>query len=358
MRPASTAGGPRAGRRRQGVPRRPAGAGARRRDLRRGGRRAGGRRRAVRVRQVHAAPPDRGRSTGPTSGTVRIAGADVARCPTASCPALLRPADRVRVPAVPPARRAHAAGQRGRRAGLPRHRAAPSGGRSRRSSGSGSATGCGHRPPQLSGGERQRVAIARARGRRAGDRAGRRADRQPRLGAPAPRSSTCSGPAPRRAHDRGHHPRPAVAAALPTARSAARRPSSTTRGAWRPRPRRSPAPPRRARPRRLAGATADLLRSAPRPAGQADARALTALGIAIGIAAMVAVVGISASSRADLLAELDELGTNLLRSSRANSCSATRSQLPTTPAMIRRIGPVESAAGRHRRRRHRAAQPT
>ena len=40
---------------------------------------------------------------------------------------------------------------------------------------------------------------------------------------------------------------------------------------------------------------------------------LTALGIAIGIAAMVSVVGISASSRADLLAELDELGTNLLQ---------------------------------------------
>ena len=40
---------------------------------------------------------------------------------------------------------------------------------------------------------------------------------------------------------------------------------------------------------------------------------LTALGIALGIAAMVSVVGISASSRADLLAELDQLGTNLLQ---------------------------------------------
>ena len=46
---------------------------------------------------------------------------------------------------------------------------------------------------------------------------------------------------------------------------------------------------------------------------------LTALGIAIGIAAMVAVVGISASSRADLLAELDELGTNLLQVQPGNS---------------------------------------
>jgi putative ABC transport system permease protein len=41
--------------------------------------------------------------------------------------------------------------------------------------------------------------------------------------------------------------------------------------------------------------------------------ALSALGIAIGIAAMIAVVGISTSSRAALDAELDRLGTNLLR---------------------------------------------
>lgn len=40
--------------------------------------------------------------------------------------------------------------------------------------------------------------------------------------------------------------------------------------------------------------------------------ALSALGIAIGIAAVVAVLGVSASSRAGLLAELDTLGTNLL----------------------------------------------
>ena len=39
---------------------------------------------------------------------------------------------------------------------------------------------------------------------------------------------------------------------------------------------------------------------------------LTALGIAIGIAALVSVVGISSSSRADLLAQLDKFGTNLL----------------------------------------------
>ena len=40
--------------------------------------------------------------------------------------------------------------------------------------------------------------------------------------------------------------------------------------------------------------------------------ALSALGIAIGIGAMVAVVGVSASAQANLLAEIDALGTNLL----------------------------------------------
>ena len=39
---------------------------------------------------------------------------------------------------------------------------------------------------------------------------------------------------------------------------------------------------------------------------------LSALGIAIGIASIVGVMGISSSSRADLLAQLDRLGTNLL----------------------------------------------
>ena len=39
---------------------------------------------------------------------------------------------------------------------------------------------------------------------------------------------------------------------------------------------------------------------------------LSALGIAIGIAAMIAVVGISSSSRAELDRQLAALGTNLL----------------------------------------------
>ena len=73
--------------------------------------------------------------------------------------------------------------------------------------------------------------------------------------------------------------------------------------------------------------------------------ALTALGIAIGIAAMVAVVGISSSSRADLLAQLDQLGTNLLQVQPGNDAFGQTVNLPASaPGMIRRIAPVQSAA--------------
>src|SRR5438552_8094918 len=73
--------------------------------------------------------------------------------------------------------------------------------------------------------------------------------------------------------------------------------------------------------------------------------ALTALGIAIGIGAMVSVVGISASSRADLLAQLDRLGTNLLEVQPGRTVFGDSTQLPVeAPAMIRRITPVQSAA--------------
>lgn len=72
---------------------------------------------------------------------------------------------------------------------------------------------------------------------------------------------------------------------------------------------------------------------------------LTAAGIAIGIAAMVAVLSISESSRADLLAALDRLGTNLLTVSPGFSFSGDAVLLPATAApMIARIGPVEAVS--------------
>jgi putative ABC transport system permease protein len=69
---------------------------------------------------------------------------------------------------------------------------------------------------------------------------------------------------------------------------------------------------------------------------------LSALGIAIGIAAMVGVLGISESSKADLLSDLDRLGTNLLTVAAAGGIGGrTDPELPTTTeAMVARIGPV------------------
>jgi len=71
---------------------------------------------------------------------------------------------------------------------------------------------------------------------------------------------------------------------------------------------------------------------------------LSALGIAIGIAAMTAVVGISASSRADLDRELAALGTNLLTVAPGNTMFGKQATLPDDSIkMIKRIGPVTSA---------------
>jgi putative ABC transport system permease protein len=56
--------------------------------------------------------------------------------------------------------------------------------------------------------------------------------------------------------------------------------------------------------------------------------ALSALGIAIGVAALVAVVGLSSSSRAALLAEIDALGTNLLTVSTGSSIFGQAAPLP------------------------------
>jgi putative ABC transport system permease protein len=69
--------------------------------------------------------------------------------------------------------------------------------------------------------------------------------------------------------------------------------------------------------------------------------ALSALGIAIGVAAIVAVLGLSASSSSGLLAEINELGTNLLTVTPGQSLTGQAVPLPdAAPGMISRIGPV------------------
>ncbi|MFF5446808.1 ABC transporter permease [Streptomyces sp. NPDC012888] len=71
---------------------------------------------------------------------------------------------------------------------------------------------------------------------------------------------------------------------------------------------------------------------------------LSALGIAIGIATMIAVVGVSASSQAELLRELDRLGTNMLVATPGRSMFSGQdtSLPPEAPGMVSRLEGVES----------------
>ncbi|WP_434453307.1 ABC transporter permease [Lentzea sp. E54] len=103
-------------------------------------------------------------------------------------------------------------------------------------------------------------------------------------------------------------------------------------------------PDHRLRPARLS--VRDVLR-----VGGAGLRArplrvfLSALGIAIGIAAMIAVVGISTSSRENLDRQLAALGTNLLTVGPGQSLFGEQSHLPDDAiAMIDRIEPVTSTS--------------
>ena len=70
---------------------------------------------------------------------------------------------------------------------------------------------------------------------------------------------------------------------------------------------------------------------------------LSALGIAIGVAAIVAVQGLSASSQAGLLAEISKLGTNLLTVQNGQNLTGGTAELPkAAPAMIGQLNGVTS----------------
>jgi putative ABC transport system permease protein len=86
----------------------------------------------------------------------------------------------------------------------------------------------------------------------------------------------------------------------------------------------------------------DLLRLSARGLTVRPGRtALSALGIAIGITALVGVLGLSESSRADLRAQLDTLGTNLLTVAPGQGLMGDDGTLPDeSVAMIRRIPTV------------------
>jgi len=96
-------------------------------------------------------------------------------------------------------------------------------------------------------------------------------------------------------------------------------------------PRAAP-PAARLRPADLAALASIGLRTRKLRAG------LSALGIAIGVAAIVAVLGLAASSSAALLAEIQALGTNLLTVTNGQTFSGGTAELPAAaPGMIARL---------------------
>jgi putative ABC transport system permease protein len=90
---------------------------------------------------------------------------------------------------------------------------------------------------------------------------------------------------------------------------------------------------------REAGLARRSLRLSPRELAQVASQgirtrrqraSLSALGVAIGIGAMVAVVGVSASSQANLVALIDSLGTNLLTATPTQTFLGAQEVIPST----------------------------
>jgi putative ABC transport system permease protein len=74
--------------------------------------------------------------------------------------------------------------------------------------------------------------------------------------------------------------------------------------------------------------------------------ALSGLGVAIGIASLVAVLGVSSSSQADLLAQIDKLGTNLLTVTPGQSFTSATTSLPGySIAKVRALPDVLATSG-------------
>ncbi len=195
----------------------------------------------------------------------------------------------------------------------------------------GLAHRAGHRPNQLSGGEQQRTAIARAL---AGPPWSWPTSRPATWTPPrAHRSSACSpsctptAPPSSSSPTTATSPRPWTGASRSATEGSCvtRRPACDTGGS------------------RLTGR--DLLRAGSLGLRSRRVRALlSALGISIGIAAIVGVLGISQSSKSGLLAELGRLG-NLITVQAGNSIGGQQAELPVTAGpMVSRIGPVTGVA--------------
>ncbi|GAB2573008.1 ABC transporter permease [Streptomyces capparidis] len=106
----------------------------------------------------------------------------------------------------------------------------------------------------------------------------------------------------------------------------------------------SAAAPPRPRPARLG--PADVVRVGGHGLRSRPMRVfLSALGIAIGIAAMIGVVGISTSSQEELNRRLDALGTNLLTAAPGQSFGGEQARLPRTAVeMAASVAEVESVS--------------
>jgi putative ABC transport system permease protein len=95
--------------------------------------------------------------------------------------------------------------------------------------------------------------------------------------------------------------------------------------------------PARLRPADLAGLASVGLRTRKLRAS------LSALGIAIGVAAIVAVLGLASSSQAGLLAEINRLGTNLLTVTNGQNVTGGTAELPdAAPGMIGQLPGVSA----------------
>ncbi len=90
--------------------------------------------------------------------------------------------------------------------------------------------------------------------------------------------------------------------------------------------------PARLRPGDLAGLASVGLRTRKLRA------TLSALGFAIGVAAIVAILGLASSAKAALLAEIQQLGTNLLTVTNGQTLTGQNAELPeAAPGMIARL---------------------